>query len=193
MKAAWTRRSTLALVFALVFVMPFASAACDSGEKGIIEPVAGEPAAGQTAEAVESAETGEEAVGNGAARDTGPNDGGSLEDEGLTGDDIVLPPGFPSGMPLPAGTKEVTDDTPLKGYSAFYSAHVPSRHFTEVVPELEAALPASGWSIVEQKADLSWVGDRQFIVESGGVQWGVYVGLKRDTQHDTSVAYFQRE
>jgi len=133
--------------------------------------------------------------GSGSTTDNGSatTTGGASGDVGPSGDDVVLPPGFPEGMPLPAGTVEVVDQSHLEGYEAFYSAYVTGRHFADVIPELEAALPAAGWSIVDQKADLAWVGDRQFTVESSGIRWDVYVGLKRGTDHDTHVAYTQRE
>jgi hypothetical protein len=161
---------TIALTLALVVVMALAFGACSLGDKE-----------------ADQAKDGGHAMGSGAgeAESNGERTSG---DEVVKGVDIDLP----AGMPLPDGVQEVTDDSPLEGYSVFFTAHAPGRRFNDVIVEMESTLPASGWSIVEDKADVAWVGDRLFSTENSGVEWNVYV-RPGEGGHGTSVNYYQKE
>jgi len=109
------------------------------------------------------------------------------QSDAASGGDLVVPAGFPAGMPLPDGTTDVSDDPASGGHRAF----VPGRDCAEVIAELESALPESGWTILEQTSDIGTRGDRLFVVESGGQKMNVFVEPKAGSEEDTSVLYYE--
>lgn len=158
MKQVWRSLGIVAVVLAMALV----AAGCGGDEEEATETTAIE----------HEAENG--------ASEPGTDDGAVTEGE------AGLPSGFPTDMPLPAGTDNVREDMATGGYSAF----VPGRDFAEVIAELETALPASGWNIVEQTADIGTRGDMLFTVEGHGSAMQVFVEPYPGSEEDTHVVYF---
>jgi hypothetical protein len=90
-------------------------------------------------------------------------------------------------MPIPDGT---TDVSVSPAFDEGYNASVPARNYVDVIVELEAALPAAGWEIVERTSGHAVPDDVLFLVTSDGARWYVYIEPWSGDDTDTLVTYY---
>jgi hypothetical protein len=172
---------TKLLVVSLILVVPLSLTACDSGSE--TEDVGSEQSA-------DGSESGQDVGDDTAGSDTSDDAASDTNDGAATDADVVLPAGFPSSMPIPDGTLEVSVSP---AFDEGYDAYVPARNYLDVIAELEAALPAAGWEIMERTSGYAVKDDVLFLVTSDGLDMYVFVEPRGSDEDETLVTYYVPE
>jgi len=163
-----------------VVVLSFALAGCGDADT---ESTSSSETVSESAAVDDSDSTSDDA----AESDTSDDAASDTDDSTATDADVVLPAGFPSGMPIPDGTVEVRVSP---AFDEGYNAYVPARNYTDVIVELETALPAAGWEIMERTSGYAVQDDVLFLVTSGGLDMYVAVEPQSGDDTDTLVTYY---